>query len=168
MGPSNSRAGVPRTLYKGVMDVTITQQPELRVAGIRHIGPYMEIGREFGRLGALLNGPPPAGAQMIAIYYDDPDVTPADKLRADAALMMPGHTPSPPGLIEHRIPGGRYARAIHRGGYETLPATWHALKTEWLPKSGHAMGHPSYEIYVNNPTNAKKDDLITEVYLRLD
>ena len=39
------------------MDVTIVQQPELRVAGIRHIGPYQEIGREFGRLGGFLKRP---------------------------------------------------------------------------------------------------------------
>ena len=49
------------------MDVTIVDQPELRVAGIRHIGPYPDIGREFGRLGGMLKGPPPAGSQMIAV-----------------------------------------------------------------------------------------------------
>lgn len=150
------------------MDVTITQQPELRIAGIRHIGPYMEIGREFGRLGGMLNGPPPAGAQMIALFHDDPEVTAPDKLRSDAAITLPGHTPAPMGLIEHRVPAGTYARAIHRGGYEGLPATWNALKREWLPKSGRKMGNPSYEIYVNNPMNAKKEDLITEIYLRLE
>jgi DNA gyrase inhibitor GyrI len=150
------------------MDVTIIQQPELRVAGIRHIGPYMEIGREFGRLGGLLKGPPPQGAQMIALYHDDPETTPADKLRSDAALTLPGHTHAPSGLIEHHVPAGTYARTIHKGGYEGLPAAWEALKKEWLPASGRKMGNPSYEIYVNNPMNAQKDDLITEIYLRLE
>ena len=27
------------------MDVTIVNQPDLRIAGIRHIGPYQQIGR---------------------------------------------------------------------------------------------------------------------------
>ena len=36
------------------MDVTIVQQPDLRIAGIRHIGAFDQIGREFGRLGGLL------------------------------------------------------------------------------------------------------------------
>jgi AraC family transcriptional regulator len=152
---------------EAIMNVTITQQPELRVAGIRHIGPYMEIGREFRRLGGMLKTPP-AGAQMIAIYYDDPDVTPSDQLRSDAAFVLPGHTPSPLGLIEHRIPAGTYARAVYRGGYEGLPAAWQALKKDWLPKSGNKMSNPSYEIYVNNPSTAAKEDLITEIYLRLD
>jgi len=98
------------------MDVTIVNQPDLRIAGIRHIGPYQEIGREFGRLGGLLKGPPPAGSQMIALYHDDPEVTPSDKLRSDAALSLPGRAPSPSGLIEQHIPAGRYAKAIHKGG----------------------------------------------------
>ena len=58
------------------MVVQIVNQPDLRIAGIRHIGPYQEIGREFGRLGGLLKGPPAAGSQMIALYHDDPAVTP--------------------------------------------------------------------------------------------
>lgn len=150
------------------MNVQIVNQPNLRIAGIRHIGPYHEIGREFGRLGGLLKGPPPAGSQMIALFHDDPAVTPPDKLRADAALTLPASTPAPSGLIEQRIPAGRYAKAIHKGGYEGLPAAWNALKSEWLPNSGHKMGGPSYEVYVNNPMTAAKDDLLTEIYLRLE
>jgi AraC family transcriptional regulator len=150
------------------MNVQIVNQPDLRIAGIRHIGPYHEIGREFGRLGGLLKGPPPAGSRMIALFHDDPAVTPPDKLRADAALTLPASTPAPAGLIEQHIPAGRYAKAIHKGGYEGLPATWNALKSEWLPKSGHKMGGPSYEVYVNNPMTAAKEDLLTEIYLRLE
>ena len=149
------------------MDVTIVNQPDLRIAGIRHIGPYQEIGREFGRLGGFLKGPPPAGAQMIALFHDDPEVTPSDKLRSDAALSLPGKTPSPSGLIEQHVPAGRYAKAIHKGGYEGLPGAWAALKHEWLPTSGHKMGHPSYEIYLNNPMTTEKAELVTEIYLRL-
>ena len=149
------------------MDVQIVNQPDLRIAGIRHIGPYHEIGREFGRLGGMLKGPPPAGSQMIALFHDDPAVTPPDKLRADAALTLPASARAPAGLIEQHIPAGRYAKAIHKGGYEGLPATWDALKKEWLPKSGHKMGGPSYEVYVNNPMTTEKSELLTEVYLRL-
>jgi len=148
------------------MDFTVVSQPDIRIAGIRHIGPYMEIGREFGRLGGLLSGPPPAGAQMIALYHDDPDATPADKLRSDAAITLPGRTPAPMGLIEQHVAAGRYAKAVHKGGYEGLPATWKALK-DWAIKGGHKMGHPGYEIYVNNPMTTAKEGLVTEVYLRL-
>ena len=150
------------------MVVQIVNQPDLRIAGIRHIGPYQEIGREFGRLGGLLKGPPAAGSQMIALFHDDPAVTPPDKLRSDAALTLPGNTPSPSGLIEQHVPAGRYAKTVHKGGYEGLPATWAALKNDWLPTSGHKMGHPSYEVYLNNPMTTEKSQLLTEIYLRID
>jgi AraC family transcriptional regulator len=149
------------------MDVQIVNQPDLRIAGIRHIGAYDQIGRDFGRLGGLLKGPPPTGSQMIAVYHDDPAATPVDHLRSDAALTLPGATHAPDGLIEQRLPAGRYAKAVHKGGYEGLPATWDALKKEWLPASGHQMGHPSYEIYVNNPMTTPKEGLVTEIYLRI-
>ena len=148
------------------MDVTIVTQPELRIAGIRHIGLYHEIGREFGRLGSLLKGPPPAGAQMIALYHDDPVVTPTDHLRSDAALTLPGSTRAPAGLIEQRVAAGRFAKTVHNGGYETLPATWEALK-QWMPANGHTMANPSYEIYLNNPMTTPKEGLLTEIYMRI-
>ena len=147
------------------MNVTVRSQPELRVAGIRHIGPYHEIGRAFGRLGSVAT--PPKGAQMIAIFHDDPDATPADKLRSDAAMTLPGGSPTPNGLIEQRIPAGRYASVVHKGPYEELPKVWAQLKNEWLPASGHHAGRPSYELYLNNPMTTEKPELLTEILLRL-
>jgi AraC family transcriptional regulator len=149
------------------MDVTIVERPELRIAGIRHIGPYMEIGREFGRLGAMLKGPPQGGAQMIAVYYDDPTSTPADKLRSDAAITLPGHTSAPMGLIEHRVPAGRYAKTVHKGGYEGLPSAWAALR-DWAAANGRQVNQPGYEVYVNNPMTTAKPELLTEIYMRVD
>jgi AraC family transcriptional regulator len=149
------------------MDVAIVNQPELRVAGIRHIGRYDEIGREFARLGGMLNGPPPAGSRMIAIYHDDPAVTPADKLRSDAAFTLEARAQAPLGLIEQRVPKGRYAKTIHKGGYEGLPAAWAAVK-EWAAANGHKASQPGYEIYVNNPMTTEQSELLTEIYLRLE
>jgi AraC family transcriptional regulator len=150
------------------MDVTIKDQPEIRIAGIRHIGPYQEIGQAFGRIGGMLKGPPPAGSQMIAVYHDDPATTASDQLRSEAAITLPDGAPNPDGLIEQRVPAGRYAYTLHKGPYDGLPAAWEALKTEWLPASGQRMGHPSYEVYLNNPMTAKAEELLTEIYLRLD
>jgi AraC family transcriptional regulator len=150
------------------MDVTIIDQPEVRVAGIRHIGPYQHIGQSFAKLGGIINGTLPAGARMIALYHDDPAVTPADRLRSDAAITLPDNTGAPAGLIEQRIPRGRYARALHHGSYDGLPAAWDRLKNDWLPHHGHRMGHPSYELYLNTPMTTPPADLRTELYIRLE
>lgn len=136
------------------------------MAGIRHIGPYHEIGREFARLGRIA-GAPPAGAQMIAIFHDDPDTTPADRLRSDAAMLLPAGARAPNGLIEQRIPGGRFASCVHQGPYDELPRVWAQLKTEWLPANGSRASRPSYEIYLNDPATTAKSELLTELLLRL-
>jgi AraC family transcriptional regulator len=149
------------------MDVTIVDQPELRIAGIRHTGPYQNIGQTFARLGGIINGPLPAGAKMVALYHDDPGMTPPDRLRSDAGITLAGNAGAPAGLIEQRIAPGRYARALHQGSYEGLPAAWDRLKNEWLPQNGHHIGHPSYELYLNTPMTVPPADLRTELYIRL-
>ena len=67
-------AFTPRNSGGENMTVDIEEMPTLRVAAVRHIGPYNHIGQAFERLGAilggagLLKGPPP---MMLAIYYDN-------------------------------------------------------------------------------------------------
>jgi AraC family transcriptional regulator len=150
------------------MDIELKQMPELRVATVRHVGPYDRIPSAFERLGSLA-GPAglfaQPGAAMIGIYYDDPDTTRADELRSDAAVVVLEGAPLPTGLVERRLAAGRYACTLHVGPYERLGEAWARLKG-WLRGGGHRMGPgASYEIYRNDPTRVPKEDLQTELYL---
>jgi AraC family transcriptional regulator len=162
---------VPRDSGGQTMDVEIKEMPELRTAGVRHVGPYNQIGLAFGRLGEIagpagLFGQP--GAAMIGIYHDDPETVPKDQLQSDAAITVPDGMPLPAGLKEQRIPAGRYATTTHVGPYEELPDVWARLMGEWLPATGNRIGPgASYEIYRNDPTKVAKQDLITELYVSL-
>lgn len=149
------------------MQVEIKEKPELRAAAVRHVGPYNQIGEAFGRLDAIVR---PAGllkpdTQMIAIYHDDPESTPTDQLRSDAAVTVSKGDAVPNGLSEQRVPAGRYACATHVGPYEKLGDAWARFMGEWLPASGHRMGDGvSYEVYLNNPMNEPdKQKLKTEM-----
>jgi AraC family transcriptional regulator len=150
------------------MKAEIVNQPELRVAALRHLGPYPGIAEAFGRLGDIagragLLGP---STTMLAIYHDDPDTTPEAQLRSDAAVSLSPGAPLPAGLTEGRIPAGRYARATHVGAYEELGDVWARLKGEWLAQGGHRAGDGvSYEVYRNTPMTAKPSELITELYI---
>jgi AraC family transcriptional regulator len=95
-------------------DLEIVQQPALRVAAVRHTGPYHEIGGAFRKLDGLLKGTglTLSGAGLVALYHDDPAVTPADKLRSDAGIVIPEEAPLPRGLTEQRAPTGNYARVL--------------------------------------------------------
>ena len=154
------------------MNVEIKQMPEFRVGTVRHIGPYNQIPQAFGRVGSIA-GPAglfqQPGAAMVAIYYDDPDTTPQDQLKSDAAIVIPEQVPLPEGLVEQRIPAGRYARAEHVGPYEQLGDAWARFMGEWLPASGHRVGAgASYEIYRNDPTKVPKEELRTDMYIPIE
>jgi AraC family transcriptional regulator len=152
------------------MDVEITSRPELRAVAIRHVGPYSRISEAFGRLGAIAGraGLIRPGTTMMALYHDDPETTPEEKLRSDAALTIPADAKVPDGLTELMIPAGRYARMTHVGPYDNLGDAWARLMGEWLPSSGHRVGEgAAYEVYRNNPTDTKPSDLVTELYVPL-
>ena len=151
------------------MEVQIKTLPEQRLGTVRHVGPYNQIGEAFGRLGAIAGK---AGlfarpeAAMIALYHDDPASTPTDELRSDAGVAVADGVPLPADLEEQHLPAGRYAVARHVGPYETLGETWRHFLGEWLPASGERLANgPSYEKYLNNPTDTPKEKLETEIYI---
>ncbi|HEY0714177.1 MAG TPA: AraC family transcriptional regulator [Polyangia bacterium] len=152
------------------MNAEIKFMPPMRVATVRHVGPYNRISEAFARLhqsaapaGLVRNKP-----TMLAIYHDDPETTPEAELRSDAAIVISNDAALPAGLGEQRISGGRYATFVHIGPYEKLGDAWAWLMGQWLPRSGQRVGSGvSYEIYRNTPMDVPKDKLETEIYVPL-
>jgi AraC family transcriptional regulator len=153
------------------MNVRIENRPAQRVVFMRHVGPYDQVGGTWQRLFAfagsrgLLRGP----LTMMGVVHDDPEVTPPDKVRYDACLVVdtPFKVEGDVGVQE--ISGGDYAIATHQGPYQKLGETYARLCGEWLPRSGRELrSEPSLEIYRNSPMNTAPDDLLTDVYLPLE
>jgi AraC family transcriptional regulator len=169
-GPSRLE-GIVHLKGETSMNVELKTMNELRLATLRHIGPYNRISEAFARLGDVVG---PAGligpeSQMLALYHDDPETTPLAELRSDAAISVPEGRAIPETLVEQRLPDGLYACVTHVGSYEGLPDAWNRFLGEWLPASGHRMKDGvSFEIYRNTPENAAKDALVTELYAPLD
>lgn len=154
------------------MNVELIDMPELRLATIRHVGPYDQITTAFHRLGALAG---PAGimdnpeVMMLAVYHDDPETTPQDELRADAAATVAEDQDIPDGMGEQRIPSGKFARYTHIGRYEHLGDVWARLLGVWLAESGYSIGAGgTFEIYRNTPGEVEPDQLHTDLYVAVD
>ncbi|HEY1552889.1 MAG TPA: AraC family transcriptional regulator [Kofleriaceae bacterium] len=151
------------------MQATIETMPELTVASVRHVGPYNQINQAFQRLGPLaasarLFAAP--GVKLVAIYYDDPQTTPANELRSDAGIVVAAGTALPDGLDAHTLRAGRYAKTVHAGPYTTIGDTWAQLMGSWIP--GHDLriaDGVSYEVYLNDPSTTAANDLLTEIYV---
>ncbi|MBL8950066.1 MAG: AraC family transcriptional regulator [Myxococcaceae bacterium] len=153
------------------LDVAVDEQPSLRLATLRHSGPYFRISETFGKLGEVA-GPlglfQKPGTVMLAVFHDDPETTPANELRSDAALSLAKGDAMPKGLTELVLRPGRYARLTHEGPYEGLPDKWLRLIGQWLPRSGHRLADaPSYELYRNPPSEGMPTKPVTDLYVPL-
>jgi AraC family transcriptional regulator len=143
----------------------------MRVAFIRHVGPYNEVGKAWsklypwaGRQGLL--GPE---TRVAGISHDDPDITPPDKLRYDAALIVnrPVARAGEIGVIE--IPAAEYATAIHTGPYNCLSDSYAELAGKWLPGAGRELrSAPAIEFYLDSPQTVPAEELRTEICLPLE
>lgn len=143
--------------------------PPTRVAFVRHTGPYAEVGHAWGRLFAWA-GPRrlvDRTTRILGIVHDDPEVTPPDKVRYDAGIVVSAGF-RPEGEIGVQEVGGEYAVCEHRGAYETIGDTYARLCGEWVPGTGRELhSGPAIEVYRNSPREVGRDDLLTDLYLPL-
>ena len=157
--------------YVDLPPIEVKELAPLRVVFLRHSGPYDQVGATWARLMSWagprgLMGP---GTRIIGISHDDPDVTPTDKLRYDAAITVnrPVQPEGEIGVTE--LPGGKYAVVTHRGPYSRLGLTYQRVFGGWLPKSGHELRNsPAFEQYLNSPQNTSPEDLVTLIHVPLE
>ncbi|MBM3621504.1 MAG: AraC family transcriptional regulator [Alphaproteobacteria bacterium] len=153
-----------------MFSVEIRRLPELSLAAINHIGPYMEIGRAFDQLYGTLaaRGQITPGMRSIGVYLDDPSAVAEDRLRAQAAIVIDdGFTLAPP-LEPAVIHGGIYAVLSYKGPYSDMRAAYNWLFGEWLVRAGHeADDAPAFEEYLNNPRDTPPTELRTDIHLKL-
>lgn len=162
---------VPQNTGGVFMDVVIKKQPTIRVAFMRHIGPYAGCCAAWEKLCGWaaprgLFGP---DTRFLGVSYDDPDVTPPDKIRYDACFTV-GNDFRPEGDIGVQdVSGGEYACVVHKGPFEGLQQTYHRLCGEWIPAHDRELrSSPSYEIYLNDPNVTPPEELLIEVCVPLE
>ena len=58
------------------MHVETETLPGLRLATLRHLGPYQQIGRTFGRMHEIATRAGLPHRELVGVYYDNPTITP--------------------------------------------------------------------------------------------
>ena len=150
------------------MDVRIETIDEIKVARIRHAGPYNLIGPCFERIFAWIAETGAVPARVFTMSWDNPDTVVPEKLRSDACIEVRTDDVPPEGIVLDRVTPGRCAVATHRGAYDGLPGTYRRLFTQWLPLSGEKpSGRPCMEIYLNSPLDTEPCELVTELLVPL-
>jgi AraC family transcriptional regulator len=153
-----------------VFPVEIADQPSRRVAAVAHTGPYPEIGAAFEKLSAIISarGLWPAVRGGVAVYYDDPTAVEPRALRSHAGFVLDEAAEMPAGLDEVRLAAGPAAVLHFKGPYAGLQVAYDYLYGVWLVQSGREPADaPVYEVYLNDPSEAPPEDLLTDIVVPL-
>ncbi|MBU0691463.1 AraC family transcriptional regulator [bacterium] len=152
------------------MEAKIEKMKPMKVAFVRHVGPYNQCEAAWGKL----CGNPAVQKELgqntayIGICYDDPDITAAGKIRYDACATVSEQFEPVNGIETQVIEGGDYVVLIHHGSYDGLHDKYRWLYGEWLPGSGReAKSAPSLEIYDKHGDMSKPEELITRICVPL-
>ncbi|TXT36335.1 MAG: AraC family transcriptional regulator [Planctomycetota bacterium] len=119
--------------------VRIVEQPSFRVAFQRYVGPersahrvwytFLPLAAAYG----LISSKP----TFLGFGYDDDELTPPDRYRYDAAIVLPPESSfcgfGPIGVRE--FPASLEVQHELVGTFDDLDAAWNALTFQWLPQS---------------------------------
>lgn len=158
-GPAAERrdAIVNTKKTKAADEIRVADLTAFTVAYVRHVGPYAGNPDLFQRLfGRLNQWAGPRGllgpdTPSLAIYHDDPDITPPEKLRLSCCIGVPAGTAGERDVNVMEIPAGRsaVARFTIRDPSE-YGAIWNWLMGVWMPESGYQPDdRPCYERYLS-------------------
>ena len=153
------------------MEAEIKRMDSRQVVFIRHVGPYDQCRVAWVKLCAWAEakGLLERDTTAIGLCHDDPEVTPLNKIRYDACLVVPNKT-GPEGEIgRQEIPSGDYAVTVHHGPFERLKDTYAKLCGQWIPERGREIrAAPSCEICLNDPNVTPPENLMVEIQVPLE
>ncbi len=140
----------------------------LSVIRLRHVGPYSDVGKTFERLAGWVGARGLFGpwTQGLGISYDDPEVTPPEHLRYEAAFTAPRAVPGEGEIQALDLPVRDYATTIHKGPYSGLAVAYAGLVRWYLRHGeGEISDAPALEFYLNQPGHTAPESLLTKICL---
>ena len=148
------------------MKIEFREIASIQVATLRHIGPYNQIGAKIGELCQWGNEHGAGGPQndVMAIYYDNPQVTPPEQLRSDAALKVDEKVQAEGDVKIATIEGGLYAVGTYIGPYHGIAPAWGEFMAQLAQIGKKSRPLPCFEIYVSDPCSTPEAELITELF----
>lgn len=153
------------------IEVTLEKFPKTRVAYMRHQGSYFECGATWEKLCAWagpkgLLGP---DTLIMGICYDNPEITPGEKIRYEAAISVDESVQGAGEVGVKTLEAAACLATRHVGPYEGLSLVYNELFGSWIPAMNcELLNTPSLEIYRNDPKITPLKDLVTDIHVFIE
>jgi len=150
-----------------MLEPSVKQTEAMTVAYLTMSGRYQQIPLAFGILYGWVasRGLEPVG-MPLAVYLNDPQNAPELEARWEVWAPVTGDLaeegPDAKGFGIRKLPAMTVASVIHRGPYDTVTPTYHALEA-WVAEHGYMVAGPPREAYMNDPATVPPEEYLTEV-----
>lgn len=133
--------------------VKLEKRKSITVAYVEHKGSYGSIpfddyiGRLYGWAKEKKLRP---GFYPMAVFYDNPDITPPEMCRTDIAIPVAGEPKGDDKVNVRKMPAMTVATISHNGEAEEYKKSYDLL-AKWVTENGLESDGPPIEIYTKKP-----------------
>lgn len=136
-----------------------------KVIYCRHIGAFDKIGEAFDKLmkWAYPRGLVSAQPLMAAVYLDDPDITPVEKLQSDACLVVDHDVKVEGEIGMYTLNAGKYGVGRFEIAMNEFSDAWHAICGLVEENGCQTIDGHYYELYLNDPNKHPEKKHIVDI-----
>jgi DNA gyrase inhibitor len=139
----------------GNMNYSVKSLGARKIAGFHMVGPWEQTVKQgFEQLMAWVSSRQIPAREWVAVYYDNPQQVPAEKLRCDTVVTVDDDFVIPAnseGAILTEIAGGEYAFASARVLNHDFSTPWLQFFESLLQSKEHQLApKPCFELYLND------------------
>jgi effector-binding domain-containing protein len=154
-------------------EISIVELKPQMVLGMRKKGKYEIIAQLIPQVyqyavqkGVQIQGPP----VFVCHERTVEEVMKADSEgNADVEVVVPvsQKVEETEEIKYYELPGGKMAKVIHKGPYEDCGPTYERLYA-WIEEKQMSIIGPVREIYMNDPREVPKKEILTEIYAPIE